>query len=195
MPTELVQVQLVLRLEGADRLELVDLGAEGADQRGLSSPLRPGDHDRAPSAHRSPQERGDDGRHHVALHEVVQRDPHQPVPTDHDGRSRGHPRHGRQPGAAVQPHVEARLRLGERASIHLAARSKEDEEVDQLLIGVGHRRSGNERPVDQLELHVVVADDDDVLDPVVIHQWLEAAEAEERVEHGLRGGLLLRGTP
>ena len=91
--------------------------------------------------------------------------------------------------------MQARLGLGERTSVHLAARCKEDEEVDQLLIGVGDRRSGHERPVDQLELHVVVTDDDDVLDPVVVDQWLEAAEPEQRVEHGLGGRLLLRGAP
>ena len=51
------------------------------------------------------------------------------------------------------------------------------------------------RAVDQFELHVVVADDDDVLDAVVVDQRLEAAEPKERVEGGLGGRLLSRRAP
>ena len=85
--------------------------------------------------------------------------------------------------------------LGERPRVDLAPRSKEDEEVDEFLIGVGHGRAVDESAVDQFELHVVVADDDDVLDAVVVDQRLEAAEPKERVEDRLRCGLLTRRTP
>ena len=52
-----------------------------------------------------------------------------------------------------------------------------------------------ERAVDQLEEDVVVADDDDVLDVVVVDQRLESAEPEERVEDRLRRRLLAGGAP
>ena len=136
---ELVEVQLVLGLEGADRLERVDLGAQGADQRGLAGSLRAGDDDELASPHRGAQERGRDRRQHVSVDEVVERDLHQPVASDHDRRSRRHPRRGGEPRAAVEPQVQPRLGLGEAAGVDLAARGKEDQEVDQLLVGVGDR--------------------------------------------------------
>ena len=134
-------------------------------------------------------------RHHLPRHEVVEGDLHQPVAPDDDRRARGHPRGRSEAGSAIEPEVEPRLGLGEGTCVDLAARGKEDEEVDQFLVGVGNCRPVDERAVDQLEEDVVVADDDDVLDPVVIHQWLEPTEPEQGVEDRLGGGLLARQTP
>lgn len=75
--------------------------------------------------------------------------------------------------------MESRLCLGEPTSVDLAARGQEDEEVLQLVVGVRYGRADFDRSVDELEQHVVVAGDDDVLDPIVVHQRLEASEAEE----------------
>src|SRR3546814_13699452 len=60
--------------------------------------------------------------------------------------------------------VQPRLSLGEPASVHLAALSEEDQEVDQLSIRVSDRWPLNQRSVDKFEHHVVVPSDDDVLD-------------------------------
>ena len=78
--------------------------------------------------------------------------------------------------------MQPRLGLGEAACIDLAAGGEEDQEVDQLLVGVGHRRAVDQRAVDEFEQDVVVAGDDDVLDAVVVDERLEAAEPEEGVE-------------
>ena len=91
--------------------------------------------------------------------------------------------------------MQARLGLGERAGVDLAAGGQEDQEVDQLLIGVRHRRALDEGAVDQLEQDAVVADDDDVLDPVVVDQRLKPAEPEQGVEDRLSRRLLPNGAP
>ena len=111
-----------------------------------------------------------------------------------DGRGVTHAAAARR-DAAVQPQVQARLGFGEGASVDLAAGGKEDEEVDELLVGVGDGWAVDQRAVDQLQQDVVVADDDDVLDVVVVDERLKPAEPEERVEDRLRRRLLARWAP
>ena len=131
---QLVQVQLVLGLEGADRLVLGDLRAQGPHQGGLAGALGAGRRrcdlraltaaarNDAATAVSVPQ-----------IDQVVQGDLAQPVPADHHRRARGHPGRGGQAGAAVQAQVQPGLGLGERAGVDLAARGQEDQEVDQLV--------------------------------------------------------------
>ena len=87
--------------------------------------------------------------------------------------------------------MEPRLGLGEATGVDLAAGGQEDEEVDQLLVGVGHVRPLDQRPVGELEQDVVVPGDDDVLHPVVVDERLEPAETEQRVEDRPRQRVLL----
>ena len=70
-----------------------------------------------------------------------------------------------------------------------------DQEVDELLVGVSDGWAIDQGAVDQFEEDVVVADDDDVLDVVVVDQRLQSTEAEEGVEDSLGRGLLARGAP
>jgi len=70
----------------------------------------------------------------------------------------------------------------------LGARREEDEEVDELAVGVGDGRTPYEPAILVLEPDVVEAKDRHVLHTRVVDQWLKAAEPEQRVEHGLREG-------
>lgn len=91
--------------------------------------------------------------------------------------------------------MQPRLGLGEGPSVDFAARGKEDQEVDELLVGVSDGWAIDQGAVDQFQEDVVVADDDNVLDVVVVDQRLQSAQAEERVEDSLRRGLLACGAP
>ena len=110
----------------------------------------------------------------------------QPVAADHDRRAADHPRGRGQAGAAVELHVQPRDALRERARVRLAAVGQKPQELDQLLIAVGHRRPLDPAAVDPLEQDLAAAEDEDVLHPVVINQWLQPPQPEHRVEHGLR---------
>ena len=125
------------------------------------------------------------GDRQPALHPRIQGVDPVPVAADHHRRPGHHPRRRRQPGAAVQLQVQPRSALGERARVGLRPVGQEPQEVDQLLIGVGDRRARDPGAVDQLEQDPVRAEDDDVLDPVIIDQRLQPAQAEHRVEHRL----------
>ena len=107
----------------------------------LPAPCDAGDDDALACPDRGPQERRRDRSEHLPGDEVVEGDLHQPVAPDHDGRARRHPRRGGETGAAVEAQVQARLRLGEAAGVDLAAGGEEDQEVDQLLVGVRHGRA------------------------------------------------------
>ena len=86
--------------------------------------------------------------------------------------------------------------LGERTGGALpGAGGQEADELQQLLVGIRHRRTADQGAVHQLQPHPVVSQDDDVLHPVVIHQRLQPAQPEQRVEHRLRQRLLLGPRP
>ena len=182
---ELVKVELVLGLERPDRLHRADLGAQRAQHRGLSRALRAGDDDRLPCPHRRGKERRCDGPEGLAPDELGQRRLTHAMTADHDRRPRRHPGGRCQPRAPVQPQVQPRFRLGELPGVDLGAGREEHEEVDELAVGVGDGRTTYEPAVGVLEPHVVVAEDRHVLHAWVVDQRLEAAEPEQRVEHGL----------
>ncbi len=100
MTPQLVEVQLVLGLEGADCLQGVDLGAEGANHGGLACALAARNDDALASPHRRPKERGGYGCQHLPFDEIVKGDLHQPVAADDYRRPRRHPRRGGEAGAS-----------------------------------------------------------------------------------------------
>lgn len=69
--------------------------------------------------------------------------------------------------------------------VGLAAVGQEAQEVDQLLVAVGHRWSWDPAAVGELEQYLATAQDEDVLDAVVVDQRLEPTEPEDGVEDGL----------
>ena len=186
----LVQMQLVLGFERADRLMSADLGTQRPHQRRLPRRLRPGDHNRLPRPHRRGQKRRRQRRQRAQPDQIREGDPLQPVAADHHRRPRRHPRRRRQPRTAVQPQMQPRGSGAERAGVHLRPGRQEDQEVDQILITVRDRIRRDDRPVDQLEPDLVETVDGDVLHPVVIHQRLQPAQPEQRVEHRRRRRLL-----
>jgi hypothetical protein len=122
----------------------------------------------------------------VAAHELGERRLTHAMATDHDRRPRRHPRSRREPRAPVQAHVKPRFRLRELPRVHLGARREEDEEVDELPVGVGDGRTTYEPAVGVLQPHVVMAEDRHVLDTWVVDERLQPTEPEQRIEDGLR---------
>ncbi len=78
--------------------------------------------------------------------------------------------------------MEPWLRLREAPGVDLATGGEEDQEIDQLRVGVRDRWTLDKRAVDEFEHDVVVARDDDVFHVVVVDEGLESAEPEQRVE-------------
>ena len=190
---QLVQVQLVLGLEGADRLVRGDLRAQRPHQGGLAGALGAGDDDGLAGLDRGGQERRGNVGQGAEPDQVLQGDAAQPVAADHHGRAGRHPRRRGQAGAAVQAQVQPGLGLGEGSGVDLAAGGQEDEEVDELGVAVRDGRAGDQPSVAQLEGDLVVAGDDDVLHHLVVHQRLEPAEPEQGVVDRGHQRVLLRG--
>ena len=117
------------------------------------------------------------------------------MPADHDRRTRGDPRGCGEARAAVQAHVQPRLGLAEGSRVHLRARGQETQEVDELFVGLGHRRAWLERPVRVLQQDLVAAGDLDVLDCLVVDQRLQPAQSEQGVEDRLSQDVLLGQRP
>ena len=85
------------------------------------------------------QERRSHRREHLAVDQVFKSDFHEPVSADHDGGAWGHPGRSCKSRSAVETQMQPRLRLREPASVHLTARGKEDQEVDEVFIGICDR--------------------------------------------------------
>ena len=183
VPSELVQVQLVLGLEGADRLQWIDLGAQRPDQGRLAGPLasrRPRCDLRArTAARRNDAATGVSICRSTRSSRVTSISRCRRITTD--GRGVTH-------AAAARREPPSRRRCSrgwaseKPRALTSRAGGEEHQEVDQLLVGVRHRGPVDQRAVGQFEQDLVVAGDDDVLHPVVIHKRLEPAEPEQRVE-------------
>jgi hypothetical protein len=193
----LVQVQFVLGLDRSDPLPGVHLVAQRAHQRGLAGALRPGHHDRLVRPHRSRQELCQDAVDHAQALQVGQIDLGEPVPADHHSRPGGDPGPGGQPGAAVQRQVQDGVGRCERplstAGGAAGAGGQERQRLDQLLVAVGDRRAGPDPAVAVDQVHPVAAGDLDVLHIRVVHERLQPAQPEQRVEDGCGQGPLLGG--
>jgi len=117
--------------------------------------------------------------------------------TDHDRGGGGQPVRGRQPGPVRQPQVQRRAGLRERPGGRALAGTggQERDELHQLGVTVGDRRTPHQASVDPFQPHPVSAGDDDVLHVRVIDQRLQPAEPEHRVEHRSRERVLLARGP
>ena len=118
--------------------------------------------------------------------QVVQVDVADPVPADHHLRPRRRPGHRRQPGPVVQAHVQGRGGGGEGPLVADRARGEELQQLDQLGVGVGHRRARRLAAVGVGDPHLVAAVDLDVLDARVVDQRLQPAQPEQGRHHRVR---------
>jgi hypothetical protein len=129
-----VQVQLVLALDGGEALQRTELVGQGPDQGGLAGVLQPGDHDVLARQQRRPQEGRQRAVEGAEPDEVLQVDVPDPVAADDDVRAGRRPGHRRQPRGVLQPSMEVRGRGGEGA---LAGADPGGEELPRVRVDVG----------------------------------------------------------
>jgi len=79
----------------------------------------------------------------------------------------------------VQAKVQFPVQRRERSA---GLRGQERQGFDELLVAVGDRRADLHGAVAVDEVDAVVTADLDVLHVRVVHQWLQPAESEQRVE-------------
>ena len=96
-----------------------------------------------------------------------------------------------EPCSAAEVQVEHGIGAGERPLAPSPLGCEEGDELDQLLVGVGHGRADLPTPVSEHQQHPVVPGDLDVLDVGQVHEWLQPAQTEEAVEDGCCQGLLV----
>ena len=171
----------------------VDLGGEGAQQRGLAGVHRPGDHDVLPGPHGGGEKRSETRIHRPHGAQIGERQVGEPVPADGDRRPRGHGHERGQSGPARQLQVELRPGRVEPALGQPESARRRADQVDELLVGVG---DGGHQPLGSIgegRPHAVASVDIDVLDVGIVDQGLETPEPEQGIEDGLRQPLLVMG--
>ena len=187
----LVEVQLELGLDRRDALPWVQFVAQRPDQGGFAGALRSGHHDCLAGPDRRAQELGQDVVDHPEALQVGQVDVGVAVDADDDGRAGAAPGAGGQAVPAVQAQVQLPVQRRERPA---GLRGQERQGLDEFLVAVSDRRADLHLAVAVDQVHAVVAADLDVLHVGVVHQRLQTAEPEQRVEdRGGQGVLRRRG--
>lgn len=191
----LVGEQLVLGLQGGEPLVGVDLLEQGAQQRGFACGLPAHHHHVLLRAHARAQERLQGGVEHLPVHQLGQVRVAHAVPADRDVGARGDVDDGLETGAVRQPKRQEGVGRRETA-LRLPRRTPRQipQELPQLLVGVRHRRHPHPAAVGEVQPHVRVSVDEDVLHARVVQMLLEPARPELQVENGLRDRRVLART-
>ncbi len=188
---ELVEAELQGSLDGDEALARQDLVGQGAQQRRLSRVRRTGDHDVLPGADRRREETANFRAYRAISDQVGKEDLAEAGAANGDGGLDRHVHHRAQPRTVRQAQVELWVGGVERPARQPRIGGQDLDELDQLLVGLGHRLPHELLAVGIADEHLVAAVDVDVLDLGVVEQRLQTPHAEQRRVNARRERLFL----
>ena len=176
---EFPQTELQSPLNGDEPLLRGDLIGQGPQKGCLAGIRCAGNHDVLAGMNGRGAEGGQPGTERAQPDQLIQTHPVQPGSTQRERRTGAHIHDRRQARPVGQPQVQLGISGIERTRDESRVRAQDLDQLDELVVGIGHGGAALLASIGVLDEHIVATVDIDVLHLGILQQRLKTADPEQ----------------